>query len=454
MSTPRPRSVTVIDDDNDFRVALTERLCLEDLDVRDFASAESALKALSPDYPGVVVTDLRMPGIDGRGLLTRVQALDPGLPVVMITGHGDIDDAVEALKNGAYDFVAKPFDFKRLSEILGRALEKRGLVLDNRTLARAVAAARPETTLLGESLAIQRLRAIIDQVADADMDVLIEGPTGSGKEVVARALHDGGRRRVHRFVAVNCGALPEGLVEMTLFGCEPGAFPGALRRRIGLVEQSHRGTLFLDEVESLSSAAQVALLRVLEQREVQVIGSESARALDLRILAASKIDLAEAVAEGRFREDLFYRLNVLKLRVPPLSERREDIPLLFAHHLALFSAQHGTASPPITDHVRAVLAQQAWPGNVRQLANFAQQVVLGIFGQDTTTETQQTGLAERLHQFERSVLEGTLRRHQGSVAQVCETLKLPRKTLYDKLARHNLRTSAFRKPQGDNTDGL
>jgi two-component system C4-dicarboxylate transport response regulator DctD len=261
---------------------------------------------------------------------------------------------------------------------------------------------------------------------------------------VARALHDGGRRRVHRFVAVNCGALPEGLVEIELFGCEPGAFPGALRRRVGLVEQSHRGTLFLDEVESLSPSAQIALLRVIEQREIQPIGATAPRSLDLRVLAASKIDLATAVAEGRFREDLFYRLNVLKLRVPPLAERREDIPLLFAHFLALASAQRGLTPRPIDDAVRSVLLQDPWPGNVRQLAHFAERVALGLIEPAAQPGPGQGGLAERLDRFERSALEDALTRHGGLVAAVCEELELPRKTLYDRLARHGLRPADYR----------
>lgn len=445
MTFARPRSVTLVDDDDDFRAALVERLRLEDLDVRDFNAAEAALKVLDPDYPGVVVTDLRMPGLDGRGLLSRLQALDPDLPVVMITGHGDIADAVEAIRHGAYDFVAKPFDFARLNESLGRALEKRGLVLDNRTLALTVARSRPDTTLLGTSPAIQRLRSVIDQVADADMDVLIEGPTGAGKEVVARALHDGGRRRVHRFVAVNCGALPDALIETELFGCEPGAFPGALRRRIGLVEQSHRGTLFLDEVESLSPSAQVALLRVVEQREVQPIGASTARTLDLRILAASKIDLAGAVAQGGFREDLYYRLNVLKLRVPPLAERREDIPLLFAHFLALTSAERKLSPRPVSAEVRYSLMQDPWPGNVRQLAHFAERFILGLEAPESArADEAEDGLSERIERFEKSVLEEALARHGGAVAAVGRSLRLPRKTLYDRLARHGLRPADFR----------
>lgn len=447
MNFARPNSVTLVDDDDDFRSALAERLKLDDLEVRDFASAELALKALSADYAGVVVTDLRMPGMDGRGLLARVQAFDPDLPVVMMTGHGDIDDAVDALKNGAYDFVAKPLDFARLGETLRRALEKRGLILDNRALAQAFQTARPQTLLLGESPAIRRLRSIIEQVADADMDVLIEGPTGAGKEVVARALHEGGRRRVHPFVAVNCGALPEALIEVELFGSESGAFPGALRRRVGLVEQSHRGTLFLDELECLSPAAQIALLRVIEERSVHPLGAASTRPLDLRILAASKVDLAAAVAAGSFREDLFYRLNVLKLVVPRLADRREDVPLLFAHFLALAYARRGVSPRPITDSIRQRLIQDPWVGNVRELANFAEQVALGLSEEEPSPESGATSLVERVERFERAILQDALVRHNGAVSCICLDLKIPRKTLYDKLARHGLRTADYRRSE-------
>ncbi|MDP3406221.1 MAG: sigma-54 dependent transcriptional regulator [Brevundimonas sp.] len=445
MNFARPCAVTLIDDDEDFRAALVERLRLQDLEVREFASAEAALKVLNADYPGVVVTDLRMPGMDGRGLLSRLQSMDPDLPVVMITGHGDIAEAVEALRHGAYDFVAKPFDFARLNESLVRALEKRGLVLDNRALALAAARARPGTTLLGASPAIERLRSVVDQIADAEMDVLIEGPTGVGKEVVARALHEGGRRRVHRFVAMNCGALPEGLIETELFGSEPGAFPGALRRRIGLVEQSHRGTLFLDEVESLSPAAQLAMLRVVEQREIQPIGAAAARRLDLRILSASKIDLADAVARGRFRDDLYHRLNVVKLRVPPLVERREDIPLLFAHFLALAGKAHGQSPKPLSAEGHRRLVEHLWPGNVRELAHFAERAALGLeeFALAPSVEAG-GGLADQIDRYEKSILEASLAHHAGAVKAVGEALRLPRKTLYDKLARHGLSPSRFR----------
>ena len=341
MNFIRPTRVIVVDDDDDFRIALMERLELADFQVSGFTSAEAALRGIEADFPGVIVSDLRMPGLDGRQLMARLHAIDEDLPVIMITGHGDIAEAVDAMRDGAYDFVAKPFPFERLFDSLNRALEKRGLVLDNRRLTAVAAAADPDLPLLGEAAAMVRLRATIAQIADSQMDVLIEGETGVGKEVVARALHNGGRRRVHPFVAVNCGALPEGLFESELFGHEPGAFPGAVKRHIGHVERSHRGTLFLDEIESMPLAAQVKLLRVIEEREVQPVGSGVARQLDLRILASAKGALGEAVARGEFRDDLFYRLNVVTLRVAPLRERREDIPLLFAHFLGKAARAEG-----------------------------------------------------------------------------------------------------------------
>ncbi len=445
MAFSRPRAVVLIDDDDDFRAALEERLRLEDYDVQAHASAEAALKRIGADFQGVVVSDLRMPGMGGRALLTRLQEIDDGLPVVMITGHGDIAEAVDALAQGAYDFVAKPFAFERLATSLNRALEKRGLVLDNRALAAALPSVEPKLALLGESPSIVRLRLVIDQIADAGMDVLIEGETGVGKEVVARALHQSGRRRVHPFVAVNCGALPDGLIESELFGHEPGAFPGALRRRVGLVEQSHRGTLFLDEIESMPDQAQVKLLRVVEQREVQPLGAEKPRPLDLRILASSKVDLEAAVARGAFRGDLFYRLNVLKLVVPPLRERRDDIPLLFSHFLIRAAGQRQQTPPPMTPRVRRVLMDNDWPGNVRELAHFAERVCLGMeHVLDDAELSPDHGLADRMEHFERELIEDSLKRHRGDVGAIAAALRLPRKTLYDKFRRHGLRPADFR----------
>lgn len=443
MEFTRPTAVALVEDDADFRQALAERLTLEGYDVRAFAAAEPALKAIDADYPGVLVTDLRMPGLDGRQLLSRLQALDPALPVIMITGHGDIADAVAAMHDGAYDFVAKPFPFERLQDSLNRALEKRGLVLENRRLAAIASEGGQELPLAGSSRAITTLRATIAQIADARMDVLIEGETGTGKEAVARALHNGGRRRLAPFVAVNCGALPDGLIESELFGHELGAFAGALRRRVGHVERAHNGALFLDEVESMPLAVQVKMLRVLEEREVHPIGANEPRALDLRVLASSKVDLGEAARAGTFREDLYYRLNVVRLRVPPLRERREDIPLLFAHFLRRAADRHGIEPPAIGDGVRRRLLEADWPGNIRELAHFAERVALSL---EETARPADEGLSlpERLNRFEGELLRGALEAHRGDIAAVLAEMRVPRKTLYDKLQRHGLKPSAFR----------
>lgn len=444
MQPSHSRIVALVEDDADFRQALVERLVLEGLEVRAFAAAEPALKAVNADFSGVVVTDLRMPGMDGRQLLTRIQAVDPTLPVIMMTGHGDISDAVAAMHDGAYDFVAKPFPFERLQDSLNRALEKRNLVLENRRLtALAAVDGGHELPLTGSSRAMTALRATIAQIADARMDVLIEGETGVGKEAVARALHNGGRRRLAPFVAVNCGALPDGLIESELFGHELGAFAGAMRRRVGHVERAHNGSLFLDEIESMPLAVQVKMLRVLEEREVHPIGANEPRVLDLRILASAKIDLGEAARQGRFREDLFYRLNVVRLRVPPLRERREDIPLLFAHFLRRAADRYGVEPPNIDDGVRRRLLEADWPGNIRELAHFAERIVLGLEEAPGEAESG-LSLPDRLHRFEGELLRGALQTHRGDIAAVLEEMRIPRKTLYDKLQRHGLKPADFR----------
>jgi len=445
MDFPRLDAVALIEDDDDFRAALVERLELENLTVHAFRSAEAALVEIGADFPGVIITDLRMPGMDGRQLLTRLQALDPALPIILITGHGDIAEAVAAMTAGAYDFVAKPFAFERLHESLKRALEKRALVLDNRRLTALSSDTGLELPLLGDSRAIRSLRATIAQIADARMDVLIEGETGVGKEAVARALHYGGRRRPQPFVAVNCGALPEGLIESELFGHELGAFAGAMRRRVGHVERAHNGSLFLDAVDAMPLSVQVKMLRVLEEREIHPIGSDAPRVVDLRILASSTGDLGEAVAENRVRKDFYYRLNAVRLRMPPLRERREDIPLLFASLLARAQVRADGVAPPITDAVRSRLLESTWPGNIRELSHFAQRFALGLEGQEQAAGEADSGLADRVAQFEARVLHDTLQTVAGDVAEALNQLKIPRKTLYDKLKRHGLKPADFRR---------
>ena len=436
--------VLLVDDDADFGDALAERLQLEGLAVSAHRSAASALKAVSADFDGVVATDLRMPGMDGRQLIERLQTLDPDLPVVMMTGHGDIAEAVEAMQRGAYDFLAKPFPPERLISTLRRALEKRALVLDNRRLAALAADAEWEIPLTGESRAMEALRAAILQLADAQVDVLIEGETGVGKEAVARAIHNAGVRRLKRFTPVNCGALSEATLEGHLMGHEIGAFPGAIRRRSGQIEQSHQGSLFLDEIEAAPQAAQMLLLRVLEEREILPLGATEPRGLDLRVLAAAKGDLSAAVARGEFRSDLYYRLNVVRLQVPSLNERREDIPLLFAQFLNRAADRLGCEPPALTHSARRRLLEHDWPGNLRELANFAQRVAMGMEDAPSTRADNAASLSDRVQRYEAELLREALAACRGDIPRVCAALGVPRKTLYDKLARHGIRPADHR----------
>jgi two-component system C4-dicarboxylate transport response regulator DctD len=446
MSTEPP--VIFVDDDDDIRRATAQMLELGGFAARVFPSAEQALSQITGSFPGVVATDIRMPDMNGLQLFERVRAIDPELPVILITGHGDINLAVDAMKCGAYDFITKPFIAERLTEALRRGIEKRELVLESRSLRRAIAKASDDDgAFLGDAPSISRLRETLHQIADTDVDVLVEGETGSGKEVVAQLLHSWSRRCSKAFVALNCGALPEHMIESELFGYEAGAFTGAKSRRIGRIEHASGGTLFLDEIESMPLAAQVKLLRVLETRQVEPLGTNQTRRLDLRVIAATKIDLAEPTARENFRQDLYFRLNVIRLRIPPLRERREDIPLLFAHFLKRAAQRFGRPVPELSRATRDHLKNHTWPGNVRELLHFAQRIALGLEAESVTeesgieTEKEESsalGLADRVNRFEASVIRAALRDHDGNLRRVLEALQLPRKTFYDKLKRHGI----------------
>jgi len=325
-------SVIVVDDEASIRSAVEQWLSLSGFVVQLFSCAEECLAQLPRDFPGVILSDVRMPGMGGLELLSKVQALDADLPLILLTGHGDVPMAVEAMRDGAYDFLEKPFSPETLLSSLRRALDKRRLVLENRALhEQADNRAKLDASLLGVSRGLQTLRRQVLDLAALPVNVLIRGETGSGKELVARCLHDFGPRADKPFVALNCAAIPEQLFEAELFGHESGAFTGAQGKRIGKLEYADGGTLFLDEIESMPLAQQVKLLRVLQEQKLERLGSNQSIRVDLRIIAATKPDLLDEARAGRFREDLAYRLNVAELRLPPLRERREDIPLLFEH---------------------------------------------------------------------------------------------------------------------------
>ena len=444
MNKPRAK-VVLVDDDEALRNAVAQGLALRGLDVAAFDNAPAALKALSRDFEGVVVSDVRMPGMDGLALFQRVQMIDPDIPVLLITGHGDVAMAVAALQDGVYDFVSKPFPMERLSAALSRALEKRGLVLDNRRL-EAAAQAASGSSLLGDTPVIRRLRATVAQLADADVDVLIQGETGVGKNLVAQALHRGGTRRGRPMITVNCAALPEAVFETELFGAVGRA--GGVRPQTGRIERADRGVLFLDEIEGLSPTMQAKLLRVVEEREIWPVGAAEPRHLDLRIIAASQVDLAEAVRNGVFRADLYYRLNVVTLVVPPLRERREDAPLLFGVFLADAAARLKRPAPRMTAAVRDHLLGHDWPGNVRELAHYAERVALGLAwplnAEEGVGSAANEGLADRVSRYEATVIRETLAACGGDARKAMAMLQTPRKTFYDKLRRHGVLIDSYR----------
>lgn len=439
--------VILVDDDAHLRQALSQTLDLAGLKVVALADAHGLAERIPTDWPGVVVSDIRMPGIDGMQLLEQLHGLDSELPVLLITGHGDVPLAVQAMRAGAYDFLEKPFASDALLDSVRRALALRQLVLENRSLRMALSDRQQlATRLVGQSAAMQRLREQIGALAGTRADVLILGETGAGKEVVARALHDLSSRRDGPFVAINAGALAESVVESELFGHEPGAFTGAQKRRIGKFEFANGGTLFLDEIESMSLDVQVKLLRMLQERVVERLGGNQLIPLDIRIIAATKEDLRQAADQGRFRADLYYRLNVAPLRIPPLRERGDDILMLFQHFADAASQRHGLGPHALQPAQRALLLRHDWPGNVRELQNAAERFALGLElaldGQAppaTYAPAPVTGnLSEQVEHFERSLITAELAQPHGSLRSLAEALGVPRKTLHDKLRKHGL----------------
>ena len=440
--------VILVDDDPHLRQALSQTLDLAGLKVVALADAQGLAERIEADWPGVVVSDIRMPGIDGLQLLEQLHGRDNELPVLLITGHGDVPLAVQAMRAGAYDFLEKPFASDALLDSVRRALALRRLVLDNRSLRLALSDRQQlATRLVGQSPSMQRLREQIGALAGTRADVLILGETGAGKEVVARALHDLSSRRDGPFVAINAGALAESVVESELFGHEPGAFTGAQKRRIGKFEFANGGTLFLDEIESMSLDVQVKLLRMLQERVVERLGGNQLIPLDIRIIAATKEDLRQSADQGRFRADLYYRLNVAPLRIPPLRERGDDILVLFQHFADAASERHGLPPHALQPAQRAMLLRHDWPGNVRELQNAAERFALGLElaldGQAPPAAMPSVpmpsgNLSEQVEQFERSLIAAELAQPHSSMRSLAEALGIPRKTLHDKLRKHGL----------------
>jgi len=455
------RHLLLVEDEGALRSAVAEQLADRGYHVKQADSGESAVAQLADFAFDIIITDLRLPGMDGSAVVEAAVERYPDIIAIVITGYGTVKDAVEAIKRGARDFVSKPFQIDELLHVLDSALEQRRLRSENAYLrAQLEERYQFDQGIVGKSRAMTRLFQLLETVAATSSTILIDGETGSGKEVVARAIHQQSPRRMQRFVALNCSAIPETLLEAELFGHVRGAFTGAVGSRQGRLEQAHKGTLFLDEVGTMSSALQMKLLRVLQEREFERIGDSHTTKVDVRIIAATNSDLRQMVADGLFREDLFYRLNVIPVQIPPLRERKEDIPLLVQHFLDKFRPDPGgTARSLVTVSQQAMrhLMQYPWPGNVRQLENAIERAVAFTAGRsqidvpDLPPEIQQPqdsvpaavialpenglDLADYMGRIERELIQLSLERTGGNKGKAAKLLNLKRTTLVEKLKR-------------------
>ncbi|HHC6595579.1 TPA: sigma-54-dependent transcriptional regulator [Vibrio parahaemolyticus] len=444
-STP---NIALIEDDDIVRQATSQWLQLAGFNVEAFSTGDAGKAAiLSQDFDAVV-SDVRLPDSDGLSILESLIDHHIQTPVILITGHGDVDMAVSALQKGAFDFIEKPFQPERLSQRVTEAVETYRAQTSTQDRQEYLASVSGlEEVLIGRSRVMQQLREQVAKLARIDTNVIIYGETGCGKELVATSLHKESQRQSHRFVPINCGAIPENLFESELFGHEPGAFTGASKRRIGKLEYADKGTLFFDEIESMPLSMQVKVLRSLQEHTVERVGGNQQINVDLRVIAAAKEDLND---HEEFRQDLYYRLNVAQIYLPPLREREEDALILFEH----FALQTNSDSRPLSDADRNAVLSYAWPGNVRELRNVAMRFalddtvsVMEILSSrpSSTTEETQAGvpLMIQLHNFERKVLHDSLVRHQGRINEVMQELDLPRRTLNQKMQKFGLNRSDY-----------
>jgi len=441
--------IVIIDDDQEVASALSEMLELEGFTVAVFYSAEQALQTLNVNSPAIILSDVRMPKMGGLSLLGQIQKLDSSLPVILMSGHGDIPMAINAMEKGAHYFLEKPLDPEKLVSLLNQASQQRRLVLESRTLQKDLKQLSGiEKFIIGKSEAIMSIRQSVLALSQVNVDTIIYGDTGSGKDVVAQALHLYSPRRDKRFVAINCGGMSESLIESELFGHEVGSFTGANKLHIGKIEAANGGTLFLDEIESMPLSVQIKLLRVLQDRCIERLGSSHPINVKMTVIAASKDNLVTLSNEGLFRKDLFYRLNVASISIPSLRQRRGDILPLFLHYAEQACARYNKKMPELSPQYTDSMLSHNWPGNVRELKNAADRFILGIteISGNTTPELDENmnGYDERMDQFERQLLEEGLRTGNGQIKETAELLNMTSKTLYRKMKKHSLDKNTYR----------
>jgi DNA-binding NtrC family response regulator len=453
VAEPSPH-LLLVDDETALRQLTAERLGERGFEVVQAESGEQALELIEQFAFDLLITDLRLPGIDGTSVINAARAKYPAIVGIVITGYGTVRDAVDAIKNGASDFIAKPFHFDELMHVVQKSLEQRQLRSENAYLRAQLEERYQFGGILGRSRAMQSLFQMLETVARSASTILVTGETGTGKEVVAKAIHHNSPRKAHRFVALNCSAIPETLLEAELFGHVRGAFTGAVGTRQGRFEQAHKGTLFLDEVGTMSPALQMKLLRALQEREFERVGDNQTIKVDVRVIAATNSELPRMVSEGTFREDLYYRLNVIPITLPPLRERREDVPVLVKHFLERFASGEGREFSQ--EAMRALMAYH-WPGNVRQLENAVERAVTLSTGrrqielQDLPPELgtrlehrelpvvefppEGLDLMSYLTGIERDLIRRALDRTGGNKNRASELLHIKRTTLVEKLKR-------------------
>ncbi|MFP4301114.1 MAG: sigma-54-dependent transcriptional regulator [Spirochaetaceae bacterium] len=445
-------NILIVDDEKNIREGLGKALELDGYNVLLAVDGQEGLEIIENEEIDLVIADLRMPRLSGEELLRRVVNSYPTVPVIILTGHGTIETAVQAMRDGAYDFLTKPVNLDRLSLLCKRALSTRELVMQHRQMQEELEQQRRFQNIIGKSSEMQRIFELVKQVAPTKASVLITGESGVGKELIADAIHNASNRKEKPFIRVHCAALSESLLESELFGHEKGSFTGAVARKRGRFELAHTGSIFLDEIGEIEQSVQVKILRVLQEKKFERVGGEETLEVDVRIISATNRDLKQAIEEGRFREDLFYRLNVVNIHIPPLRERKEDIPLLTSAFIKEFAQENDKPVEGIDPKARAALYNYPWPGNIRELRNSIESAVVMCKGniiapedlppsitRESDDDYIRISVGSTLAEAEREIIRSTLAAQNGNKSRTAEILGIGRKTLHRKVDEYGLR---------------